>query len=180
MEGKKASRASYLGHLTRVHKELEGLINNKMSDIVDAQLELSLLKLDQKWSSYEKISEEIETMIDPAVEDYAAVVAEHVNTVEGYRDETLKWSVAGNRKRREWQQAKKEAHSLALEKAKKPPQFNVQAPEVTVKMPEVEKTPHVDIKLKPTELPEFSGDILELTKEEAYQMYRSSPISDRI
>ena len=154
MEGKKASRASYPGHLTRVHKEMEGLVNGKMSNIVDAQLELALLKLEQKWTSYETVSNEIEALMDPAEEDYVTLVAEHVNTVEAHRDETLKWSVAGNRLRREWQQSKKETHALALEKAKK-------APEVTVRMPEVERTPHVDIKLKPTELPEFSGYILE-------------------
>jgi len=86
---------------------MEGLINSKISNIVDAQLELVLIKLEQKWTNYWTISDEIETIIGPNEENYAIQVEEHVDIVEKNKDGPFEWSVASNRMRRKWHQRKK-------------------------------------------------------------------------
>jgi len=138
-----------------------------MCDIVDAQIEVALVQLSVKWTNFENVSKSVEEALDQEDPNYSDNYIRHIDELEGRRDETLKWQVAGERVRREWQSVKDAVRAETLEQAKPKPVINVsvEPPAVTVHTTtnERERSPtrRMPIKLKEISLPEFSGNRLD-------------------
>ena len=147
------SRRAYLGWYTRVVNRVEKALSKEMSEALDEELETHLASLEDKWNQYEASSRLVMNECDIAVAEQKKLLDDTIDHDSDLKDKYLKFKTKINRKRRMWQEDKDQIRAEKIARA-------APAPQVTIENP-APPPRESHLRLKPTELKSFSGDILE-------------------